>query len=292
MKCWSFCSWCGLNSGGLCVTFAYQSGASVPLMNAIVYSTNLVLNMFLQMWFRLSEYTKTMRCGTLLFALAALQLGDLSPGPHKVSMDLLATPQAMAWMVAFLGLWIFSAVMIRRARHLPGSSSLKIMAWALHIACWGSFTDNWAKINGTFHPSSVAYWVLFVPYMPVGGLVMVLSVAAMAATDVALYVPANLCFQLVLNVLSALLLWAEGDRIPSVLPYVVGYMICVLAVYIATPEMDLIASFKKAQEFRSRGLSRQVAQTSFGKSLLVLMEKWGQLAAPAEDAAEVPVPDT
>merc|ERR1712151_434937 len=48
---------------------------------------------------------------------------------------------------------------------------------------------------------------------------------------------------------------------------------------------------KKAQEFRSRGLSRQVAQTSFGKSLLVLLEKWGQLAAPAKDAAEAPVPD-
>merc|ERR1712012_443494 len=126
--------------------------------------------------------------------------------------------------------------------------------------------------------------------MPVGGLVMVLSVAAMAATDVALYVPANLCLQLVLNVLSALLLWGEGGRIPSVMPYIVGYMICVLAVYIATPEMDLVASFKKAQELHSRSLSQQVAKTSFGKSLLELLEKWGQSDAQVEEATEASAP--
>merc|ERR1719189_511014 len=105
-------------------------------MNAIVYSTNLMLNMAFQMYFRLSEYTKTMRCGTWLFALAALQLGDLSPAPHKVSLHLLKTPQAVAFSVVFCALWIMSTVMIVRARSLPSRSSLKIMMWALHIACW------------------------------------------------------------------------------------------------------------------------------------------------------------
>lgn len=290
VQCWSFLSWMAMNTGGLCVTFAYQSGASVPLMNAIVYSTNLLLNMVFQMFFKLSKYTKPMRCGTLLFAMAALLLGDLSPAPHKVSLSLLSQPQAIAWNLAFVCLWTGSAVMIRRARSLPATSSLKIMAWALHIASWGSFTDNWAKINGTFDTSSTMYWILFLPYMPVGMLVMVLSVSAMVATDVALYVPANLCLQLILNVISGLLLWGEAERIPQMLPYVVGYMICILAVYIATPEMDLVASLKQSRELRSRGLSRQVAQTSFGKSLLLLLEKWGQMAL-AQDSAS-PAPDT
>jgi len=194
-------------------------------------------------------------------------------------------------MLAFICLWIGSAVLILRTRSLPGKSSLKIMAWALHIACWGSCTDNWAKINGTFDTSSVMYWVLFGPYVPVGMIVMVLSVSAMAATDVALYVPANLCQQLVLNVLSALFLWAEAERIPSLLPYLVGYMVCVLAVYISTPEMDLVASFKRARECHSRGLSRQVAQTAFGKSVLSLLEKWTQLTPPAEGDASAPAQD-
>jgi len=281
-KCWSFISWMGLNSGGFCVTFAYQSGASIPLMNAIVYSTNLMLNMLLQMGFGLSDYTKTMRCGTLLFALTALLLGDLSPAPHKVNLALLAQPIAIAWAIAFIGLWVGSTVMIMRTRSLPARSSVKIMAWALHIACWGSCTDNWAKINGTFDPASTMYWVLFLPYLPTGGACMVLSVIAMAATDVALYVPANLCMQLVLNVLSGLLFWGEAERIPSMLSYIVGYMICVLAVYISTPEMDIVASWKKSLELRSHSLSRQVAQTSFGQSVLALLQKWGQLAAPAE----------
>jgi len=282
MKWWSFCSWCGLNSGGLCVTFAYQSGASVPLMNAIVYSTNLMLNMLLQMAFNLSDYTKQMRCGTLLFALTALLLGDLSPPPHKVNMDYLTRPPAIMWTLVFVCLWAFSAMMVIRVRALPSASSVKIMAWALHIACWGAFTDNWAKINGTFDPAGTMYWVLFLPYVPVGMVVMMLSVAAMAATDVALYVPANLCLQLILNVLSGLFFWNEAERIPSMLSYVVGYVICILAVYISTPEMDLVASFKKTQEMRSHSLSKKVAKTTFGKSVLTLLEKWSLLVCPAE----------
>jgi len=97
------------------------------------------------------------------------------------------------------------------------------------------------------------------------------------------FAPANLCQQLVLNVLSALLLWAEADRIPSMLPYAVGYLICVLAVYISTADMDLLVSYNKAREFHSRGLSQQVARSSFGKSLLVLLEKWTQMGASKQD---------
>jgi len=276
LKCWSVLSWLGLNSGGMCVTFAYQSGASIPLMNAIVYSTNLMLNMMLQMSFGLSDYTKTMRTGTLLFALTALLLGDLSPTPYKVELGLLATPQAIAWTLVFLSLWIGSAVMIRRNSSLPGTSCVKIMAWALHIACWGSCTDNWAKINGTFDPAGTMYWVLFIPYIPTGAVCMVLSVAAMAATDVALYVPANLCLQLVLNVLSGLLFWGEAERIPSMMSYAVGYLICVLAVYISTPEMDIVASWNRSKELRSHSLSKRVAKSTFGSSVLALLEKWGQ----------------
>merc|ERR1712151_926251 len=82
-----------------------------------------------------------------------------------------------------------------------------------------------------------------------------------------------------------------GDRIPSMLSYIVGYMICVLAVYISTPEMDIVASWKKSQELRSQSLSRRVARTSFGKSVLLLLEKWGQLAAPGEGSAEAQAPD-
>merc|ERR1719203_1534975 len=138
----------------MCVTFAYQSGGSVPLMNAIVCSTNLMLNMVFQVCFRLSEYTKTMRCGTVLFALASLQLGGLAPVESKVDLHLLGESRAVSWMHALLCLWIFSAVMIKRTRHLSGTSGMKVLAWALHVACWGSFTENWAKINGTFDASS------------------------------------------------------------------------------------------------------------------------------------------
>merc|ERR1719384_82900 len=196
-----------------------------------------------------------------------------------------------AQAMIFIGMWVFSAMLILRVRTLPNTSSLKIMAWALHIACWGAFTDNWAKINGTFDPAGTMYWVLFLPYVPTGMVVMMLSVAAMAATDVALYVPANLCLQLILNVLSGLFFWDEAGRIPSMLSYVVGYVICILAVYIPTPEMDLVASFKKSQELRSHSLSQRVAKTTFGKSVLTLLEKWSLLLRPAEASAEVSAVD-
>lgn len=270
VRCFSVLSWMTMNTGGLCVTFAYQSGASVPLLNAIVYSTNLMLNMLLQMFFRLSVYTKMMRCGTVLFALAALQLGGLSPAPHKVDLALLGQPEASSWTGVFLCLWIFSTVLLQHTRSFPGSSGLKTMSWALHVACWGCFTDNWAKINGTFDTSSTTYWMLFVPYLAVGGLVvMVLSVSAMAITDIALYVPLQLCTQLILNLLSSFLLWGEASNVHSLMPYVAGYAICILAVYIATPEIDCFARMAEIWSPAPCCSSEEVAPVPVDASLKV-----------------------
>merc|ERR1712194_266905 len=56
------------------------------------------------------------------------------------------------------------------------------------------------------------------------------------------------------------------------------------AVYISTPEMDLVASFKKSQELRSHSLSQRVAKTAFGQAVLTLLEKWSLLMQPAADA--------
>merc|ERR1711963_530636 len=55
--------------------------------------------------------------------------------------------------------------------------------------------------------------------------------------------------------------------------------------------MDIVASFKKAQELHSRSLSQQVARTSFGQSMLLLLEAWGQSDELKEGAGEVPAPD-
>jgi len=271
-KCLKFLAWNIMNVGGLCVTFSYQSGASVPLMNAVVYSTNLFLNMIFQMTFKLTPYTKNMRCGTILFALAALQLGQIAPPPQDGTLDQLTQPSAIAWLIVFGLVWIWTFFELRATEFFPTNNSRKIFAWALHVACWGSFTDNWAKMNGAL--DGIWYWVVFIPYLPTGMWVMVISVWAMAGCNVAVYVPTNLCIQLCMNTISAFAIWSEAERVEYLVAYVVGYVVCCFAVYVASEELDIGASFSNSQEMKTKSLSQGKAATPFGESLIALANFW------------------
>jgi len=279
---WFWISYVVMGTGGFLVTLGLQTGDSVPLMNAIVYSTNLVMNMVFQITFSISPYTKVMRMGTVLFAITALQVGGLAPIPEDPdSFDpwQIAAPLALVWEAIFFTMFFLSCWGILQVNSLPRHSALKQMTWAFFVGSVGAFTDNFAKINGQLQ--GFYYWLLLVPYGLAGIFFISLCVAAMAGCDVAVYIPAQLCIQLVMNVITDFLVWGVWSRLAAPVPYAIGFVICCFAVYIATPGCDVGAIVATFRELRSAGLSNNFAVTPFGKSLGGLSQSWREAKADA-----------
>jgi len=274
--------------GGVNVTFAYGTGGSVPVFNAIVYSTNLGLNMLFQIAFKLTTYTKAMRTGTMLFIFATAQLGGLAPEPpplSEIDTSRPLAPECLPFEIIFVLLWIGTGFGIRVFRNAPKKNPVKTLMWAVHVSCWGSLTDHWAKIQGTWeidYPNR--YLVSWGFYSVVGIGLMALSVQAMAETQVAIYVPTNLCSQLVLNIIGDFIIWQVAERIPDIPPLVAVYVICILGVYITSVELDVGASTAAIMERCGKGMSRGVGKTRFGRSVLKLFGLWME---PSEDPEEV-----
>merc|ERR1712045_329464 len=56
--------------------------------------------------------------------------------------------------------------------------------------------------------------------------------------------------------------------------YLVGYVVCILSVYISTEEADLVAAFSNSREISNHSLAQGQAVTSFGASLVTLGNQW------------------
>lgn len=266
-----------LITGGLCVTFCYGTGNSVPLMNAMVYATNLVLNMSSQIFTQLTTYTKLMRNGTLLFMIATVQLAFLSPPPQeKATIDISAPLNAasLAWEACFVCIGIGAGMVILSTRSLSRSSAVKTLGYSIFIAFIGSLTDQWAKINGV---ANWASWILLlsnVLYFAVAIVLMIFSVTAMEQCEVAVYVPTNLCSQLCLNVCFEFFVWGLADRTDKTVPLIIGYGLCAAGVYIASPALDIGASISAMRERFSAKMGQNIAVTRFGRVVVELLTAW------------------
>jgi len=267
--------------GGLFVTFSIGTGVSTPVLNSITYATNLTLNMLFQIGAGFSVYTKEMRCGTIVFALTALMLGFLAPTPSKVSFPQIYQPSAIIFWIAFFTVWVITGLSITKVKDLKPTSSVKILIWALFVACLGSFTDSWARFQQAVF-SGTALTISFVLYLSAGAFLQGLTVTAFSQTSESLYVPAQLCVQLTMNVIASLMLWGEYQLLSNPVPYFTCFAIIILSVYILTPDIDIISALSMSREIRTKGLSKGVAKSAFGGAFVKLLASWQDNKADKE----------
>merc|ERR1719277_628617 len=103
---------------------------------------------------------------------------------------------------------------------------------------------------------SPTWWAIFVPYAIVSaGALMSLSVLAFAQCDVRIFVPIQLCSQLVMNLLSGFMVWEEARRVDNVLAYVLTYVICVVSIYVSTEDADIMVSIHNRRDANNKALS-------------------------------------
>merc|ERR1712061_123372 len=103
------------------------------------------------------------------------------------------------------------------------------MGWAICVTGFGVLTDNWARVMGALE--GWHFYVVSVLLVVPGAALMFMYIKAMSECDVAVYVPTQLCLQLVANLVGGYFLWGDGVGMENVLAYVMGYVMVVLAVY-------------------------------------------------------------
>jgi len=272
----------GWSIGGTIITAAYASGCPVPVANATMVATNLVANMILQVALRITYYDKSMRIGTLIFAVAVYQLAYLGPAPHDEDMvlgEVLTKPPSFLWFMALLVAGLLSSASIVATLNAPHESYPKIVSWAVVISILGAGTDNAAACLGMLEG-----WLLFGSmflYGCVALVLLILSAKAPAVCDAAMYVPLQLCIQMVINMFTGLIVWGDGKTIKSMPPYLATFGICVWSVYLASGNLDLFSGIHQ-RSMRNRPLSR----SSLGNAVLKLLACWQQERANPPAQAE------
>jgi len=286
-------AFCTFLVGGLLATAAYSMGDPVPLLQGTLVATNLLLNMAFQICLGISLYTKAMRIGTLLcFVVVMFQLADVGPHPRGKDVnviDMFSKTTAILWFMTLGALIILTGVGLRYTQSQSGESFTKVFAWALHIGVLGSATDNAASTFGV-----ITGWILYsalAAYGLVSAYVLGMSAKAPAVCDASTYVPLQLSLQLVLNMITGILVWGDLDRMAGrpLQPYFVTVVVIIFSVYVASPSVDVVDALVRWNMLRKTNLSEEVASSTYGKSVLALVECWKKIQmAPgreSEDAA-------
>jgi len=120
-------------------------------------------------------------------------------------------------------------------------------------------------------------------YLVDGSVCMASTLLANAQCDVSIYIPAQLSSQLVINMITGYLVWGDAQYIEYQAAYLLVYVICILAVYLISPEMDSFGAILRIRRLRQTTLSNNVAPTPLGAAMLRLTDMWSRLA-PQENA--------
>jgi len=262
-------AFCGYVVGGLMVTAAYACGTPVPIANATMVATNLVANMIMQWNLGITMYNKSMRVGTLIFLIAVFQLCHVGPAPRgKVDVKAyFSEPEAEAWFVTLAVFFVLSLLGTLATQNEPMQSWQKIASWACLIGIMGSGTDNGASTFGLLEG-----WVLYaalLTYCLVSFVLLLLSSRAPGVCEASVYVPLQLCLQLVLNMITGFLVWRDNERLEDIGVYLSTFALCLLGVYLTSDRVDVFAGVTQWQMRR-----HHLTETQFGNTLSHLLDSW------------------
>lgn len=248
-------------------------GSSVAVIMPMQTGANLLSNMFWQALLGMKFYTKNMRVGTIVLVCAVAELGELGPSPPSDDvLKYIRTPTAISW-VSFLGLAIVASTLAWwRNRGAPRNSMPKLLSIVSIVSLTTVLGGNISKCFG--HVDGLAAAALYCLYILDGVICMTFTLKGNAETDVSLYVPAQLASQLVINMFTGYAIWQDGRHVQHPVAYTMVYAICVLAVYIMTPELDFVKERMMSRAAQARQLSQGTASSRVGHGLLNLRARW------------------
>ncbi|CAE8624289.1 unnamed protein product [Polarella glacialis] len=263
-------------------------GGAVATVMPIQTGASLLGNMSWQIVLGIKVYSKSMRVGTLVLLCAVAELSELGPiEPTKPDvLTLLSQQVAIMWcvfLVACTGVMMFGCY---RTYREPVDSPSKLVCFTLGVTIPTVIGGSMGKCFTILTGMNLA--IVMVLYFVDGIIVMGLTVLANAKTDVSVFIPAQLSSQLIFNMITGYLVWDDSKYIEKPVSYILVYLLCILGVYLVSPDLDLVGEVFRYRQARRSKLSEGVACDQFGEAALALLGVWrrqGGRAVP-ESAAE------
>jgi len=264
-----------LNLAGIAL-FALSTalGGAVATVMPVQTGANLLANMFWQTFLGMKYFDKSMRVGTMVLICAVAELSEIGPNePADLpALELLTHQAALLWTIFLIVCTALCMLGCYRTFNQPVTSAPKLIFFTLLttfstvIGC--SVGKCLALVKG---PALVLVVII---YFLDGCLVMGSTVLANAHCDVALFIPAQLSSQLVINMITGYLVWGDAKYVKEPVAYILVYLLCILGVYLNSPDMDLVGDFFRRHYIRQSRLSEGVAQTKFGHAVVKLLSVW------------------
>jgi hypothetical protein len=200
---------------------------------------------------KMTDYTKEQVIGTICITCAILMLPDVGPQEQPVEdvMVLIGAPLAVIWTIVLFAATIASClgmVFLFRMTEPPALSSLVVcLAAQVVSAVIGTSVSKMFPLA----PGLVVL-VVFIVLAIFFALINVVSLVLAAKTcDQSIFVPAQTCATLLINMVTGLVVWEDYTGITMPLAYVMVYCVMLLGIALLAPndEMTIYKNTKKLE---------------------------------------------
>lgn len=145
-----------------------------------------------------------------------------------------------------------------------------VMVTTLSSVIGGSISKSF----GIFKDNTFHLGLAFLCYALDGIICLGATLISNKECDISIWVPSQLASMLVVNMFTGLFVWGDAQYIKKPLAYVLVYFICILGVYLISPEMDVIGDLVRKRHVMLSHLSEGTAPTPLGQAVLELRDVW------------------
>jgi len=215
----------------------------VSLATPLTAGSGLIVNMALQIKLGLSHYTKSMRVGTLVLAIAVTAIVDVGPQEQKDqdALKLLGEPLGFMCMLSVASLIVGGMALAKALDQKPMTSLMKILGYSMLVASSTVLGASLGKLAQMQLPLFSRVVVILL-YILMGLFSLLGNSFAAKKTDMSLYMPMYYCLQLLLNCFIGLCVWQDYKVIVSPTGYACVYLLVVLGSY-EVSSIDLFENF-------------------------------------------------
>merc|ERR1712012_21803 len=109
-------------------------------------------------------------------------------------------------------------------------------------------------------------------------------VLANSQCDVSVFVPAQLSSQLIINMFTGYFVWGDAQYIDRPISYSLVYIICILGVYLISPDVDVVGQLHRQR--CARAFSQDDAGGfALGQAMLQVVRAWQDGLGQQEEEA-------
>uniref|UniRef100_A0A6U6GK10 Uncharacterized protein n=1 Tax=Zooxanthella nutricula TaxID=1333877 RepID=A0A6U6GK10_9DINO len=262
-RCHMFLMACyvALNVGSVLPLMLSTHNGPVAVTVPVMLASQLLSNMVIQAMAGSSHYSKAMRSGTYVLAIAALELIDVGPSvPEHPSSPLtvVTRPVSVAWLAAMVGCIVVGLLMLPCVHDKSRDNGLKLLAYTAIVSNAAALNNSLSKVvtsaTGLTRVATMAGYLLF------GATSTLASSFGYAGLNNAVCVPVFTCMQVVVNGLTGLVVWGDAEHLDDPIAYACVYVLILLGIYLCSSiEIGIVRKYvqrknlanPKSKEYRA-----------------------------------------